>query len=233
MATVVSLGLLIVAGLGFAAYWKSKARPPKIAAVAPTVSATVQAAAPSAQPAPEPAPEPEAAAPEPSAQPAKPSARERSAPAAPKAAAAKRDESAKPAAARKVDLLAKLDPGEASPEPAASTEDESEAPVRADETPKKADTGPAGTTPFDRESAATALTDAALRASTCRMLGGPTGSSQATITFAPSGHVSAASVGGDFSGSVVGACIVKLFRSATVPPFAGDPVTVSKRFNVE
>jgi hypothetical protein len=40
-------------------------------------------------------------------------------------------------------------------------------------------------------------------------------------------------VGGDFAGSVVGACVIKLFRGASVPPFAGDPVTVAKRFTVE
>jgi hypothetical protein len=90
-----------------------------------------------------------------------------------------------------------------------------------------------GNTTFDRDSAANALSDAALRAATCKQLGGPTGPGQATVTFSPSGSVATASVGGEFAGTMVGACITKLFRAVTVPPFSGEVVTVSKRFNVD
>jgi hypothetical protein len=87
--------------------------------------------------------------------------------------------------------------------------------------------------PFDRDAAANALGEAASNASGCKDPNGPTGSGQATVTFATSGRVTSANVNGDFAGTSVGTCVVKLFRSAKVPPFAGDPVTVSKRFSIE
>jgi hypothetical protein len=31
----------------------------------------------------------------------------------------------------------------------------------------------------------------------------------------------------------VGGCVARLFRTAKVPAFAGDPVTVSKSFSIE
>ncbi|HWA74745.1 MAG TPA: DUF4339 domain-containing protein [Polyangiaceae bacterium] len=229
VATAATIGLLALAGVGAALYFKSSARPTK-AAIAPVVSApAVVAAPPPASVAPAPSSEPETA-PAPSAEPEKPAAKERSASAATRAAA-KRDDAPRAASTKKTDLV-KAVSGEAS-SATEETPSEGESEARVEETAKKADTAGAGTAPFDRDAAANALSDAALRAGTCRMLGGPTGSAQATVTFAPNGHVSGASVGGDFAGSVVGACIVKLFRGATVPPFAGDPVTVAKRFTIE
>lgn len=87
--------------------------------------------------------------------------------------------------------------------------------------------------PFDRSAAVTALTGAAGNAQSCKMLGGPTGTGQATVTFAPSGRVTSASVSGDFAGSSVGSCVARLFRNARVPAFSGGPVTVTKRFSIE
>jgi hypothetical protein len=53
------------------------------------------------------------------------------------------------------------------------------------------------------------------------------------VTFAPSGRVTSANVsGGDFGGSPVGSCVASVFRRASVPAFSGDPVTVSKSFNI-
>jgi predicted Zn finger-like uncharacterized protein len=92
---------------------------------------------------------------------------------------------------------------------------------------------PTEVAPFDRNAAVTALTSVASSAQSCKMLGGPTGSGQATVTFAPSGRVTSASVSGDFAGSSVGSCIAKLFRNARVPAFAGGAVTVNKRFSIE
>jgi predicted Zn finger-like uncharacterized protein len=86
---------------------------------------------------------------------------------------------------------------------------------------------------FDRAAAVEALTAAAANAGSCKQADGPTGEGQATVTFAPSGRVTSASVSGALAGSRVGGCVAKLFRSARVPPFAGDSVTVSKRFTVE
>jgi hypothetical protein len=39
-------------------------------------------------------------------------------------------------------------------------------------------------------------------------------------------------VEGPFGGTPVGGCVAKLFRAAKVPPFTGDPVTVSKSFTI-
>ncbi|MGC4091422.1 MAG: hypothetical protein QM756_26790 [Polyangiaceae bacterium] len=86
---------------------------------------------------------------------------------------------------------------------------------------------------FNREAAAQGLGDAASRVESCRSVGAATGSGQATVTFAPSGHVSATNIGGEFAGTTVGACIARLFRAVTVPAFSGESVTVSKRFSLE
>lgn len=101
--------------------------------------------------------------------------------------------------------------------------------AKAAEPPTEAAAAP----PFDRAAAVQALGGAAGSAQSCKMLGGPTGSGQATVTFAPSGRVTSASVSGDFAGSSVGSCVAKLFRSARVPAFSGDAVTVSKRFSID
>lgn len=87
--------------------------------------------------------------------------------------------------------------------------------------------------PFDRTAAAEAMRSAAESAQNCKTAAGPTGSGVATITFAPSGRVTSASVTGDFAGSTVGGCVAKLFRAARITPFTGDAVTVTKRFSVD
>jgi hypothetical protein len=92
---------------------------------------------------------------------------------------------------------------------------------------------PADVPPFDRAAAATALGTAAAQAQSCKTIGGPTGKGQATVTFAPSGRVTSASVSGDVAGSSVGSCVAKLFRSTRVPPFSGEAVTVAKRFAID
>ncbi len=38
--------------------------------------------------------------------------------------------------------------------------------------------------------------------------------------------------GGPFAGTPTGGCVAGLFRRAKVPPFSGNPVTVSKSFAV-
>lgn len=86
---------------------------------------------------------------------------------------------------------------------------------------------------FDRAAAVAALGSAATSAQSCKMLGGPTGTGQAMVTFAPSGRVTSASVSGDFAGSTVGGCVARLFRNARVPAFSGEAVTVKKSFSIE
>lgn len=90
-------------------------------------------------------------------------------------------------------------------------------------------TAPAGTGPFDRDAAAAALGAAATRATACRQEGDPSGTANVTVTFAPSGRITSATVSGPpFAGSKTGGCIAATMRSARVPGFAGDKVTVAK-----
>ncbi len=88
--------------------------------------------------------------------------------------------------------------------------------------------------PFAAAAARAALESAAGSAPACKRPGGPTGSGRVTVTFAPSGRVTTATVsGGDYGGSAVGGCVAGLFRRARVPPFDGAPTTVAKSFNID
>jgi len=86
---------------------------------------------------------------------------------------------------------------------------------------------PEGYTPFDRDSARSALSDAAKAATRCRSDSGPFGSARVAVTFAPNGQTTTAIVQGPpFAGTPVGSCIARTFREARVSPFSGAPVTV-------
>jgi hypothetical protein len=83
--------------------------------------------------------------------------------------------------------------------------------------------------PFSKDAASAALEGAKASALSCRSADGPSGAAKVLLTFAPSGRVTSATVGGPpFAGTTVGGCIASRFRSARVPAFAGDFVTVSK-----
>lgn len=85
---------------------------------------------------------------------------------------------------------------------------------------------------FDRGAAARAL--GTVNVQSCAQPGQPTGAGHVTVTFDPSGGVSAASVdGGPFPGTPVGGCIANKFRGASIPPFAGPPVRVGKSFSIQ
>ncbi|HEY3498064.1 MAG TPA: zinc-ribbon domain-containing protein [Polyangiaceae bacterium] len=100
--------------------------------------------------------------------------------------------------------------------------------------PKKEEPSSAGTAPFSVSAAQVALTQAASNAAGCGKPGGPTGSGKATVTFATSGRVTTANVGTPpFAGTPVGGCVAGVFRKAKVPPFSGNPVTVSKSFSIK
>lgn len=86
---------------------------------------------------------------------------------------------------------------------------------------------------FDKNAAVAALSAAAASAGSCKTADGPTGAGKVSVTFAPSGRATATSVAGDLAGTEVGGCVARLFRAAKVPPFTGDPVTVSKSFTVQ
>ncbi|HYQ00494.1 MAG TPA: zinc-ribbon domain-containing protein [Polyangiaceae bacterium] len=92
---------------------------------------------------------------------------------------------------------------------------------------------PADAPPFSKASAISALTAAAGSAGACKKPGGPTGPGKATVTFAPSGRVTTATVaGGSYAGTAVGGCVASAFRRAHVPAFSGSAVTVSKSFQI-
>jgi len=87
---------------------------------------------------------------------------------------------------------------------------------------------------FSREAATVALQHAEAEALSCRQPGDPAGSARVVITFAPSGRVTSANVGGaPFAGTRTGGCIAGRFRAATVPAFVGGHVTVSKTISVQ
>jgi hypothetical protein len=99
--------------------------------------------------------------------------------------------------------------------------------------PKEEPPPPADAQPFSKASAISALGAAASAAGSCKKPGGPTGPGKATVTFAPSGRVTTATVaGGSYAGTGVGGCVASVFRRAHVPPFSGSAVTVSKSFQI-
>jgi predicted Zn finger-like uncharacterized protein len=100
--------------------------------------------------------------------------------------------------------------------------------------PKKEEAPAAGTAPFSVSAAQVALTQAATNAAGCKKPDGPTGSGKVQVTFATSGRVTSANVAGPpFAGTPVGGCVAGMFRRAKVPPYAGNPVTVSKSFAIK
>ena len=87
--------------------------------------------------------------------------------------------------------------------------------------------------PFDTGAAKAALESASSNAASCKKPDGPTGRGKVQITFSPSGRATSANVvEGAFGGTPTGGCVAKIFRGARVPAFSGDPVTVSKSFNI-
>lgn len=99
--------------------------------------------------------------------------------------------------------------------------------------PKEEAPPPADAQPFSKASAIAALGAAASGAGSCKKPGGPTGAGKATVTFAPSGRVTTATVsGGSYAGTPVGGCVASVFRRAHVPAFSGSSVTVSKSFQI-
>ena len=83
--------------------------------------------------------------------------------------------------------------------------------------------------PFDRDAALVAIRGAESRALACKHGGDPTPPVEAFVTFGPDGEVLHARIAGDLERTSVGGCLLKVLRTATVPPFAGAPVTVKRR----
>lgn len=87
--------------------------------------------------------------------------------------------------------------------------------------------------PFSPSAAADALSRAAAMASRCRRPDDPSGEVRLTVTFAPSGRVTTAQVAGPpFAGTATGSCIAEQFRSARVPEFSGQRVTMHRTVTI-
>ncbi|MET0592417.1 MAG: hypothetical protein ABW133_06945 [Polyangiaceae bacterium] len=85
---------------------------------------------------------------------------------------------------------------------------------------------------FNKDSAQSALEDAAALAATCRDAETTAGAVRVAVTFVPSGQVTVAVVeSGPIRGTPVGSCVASKFRTAKVPPFSGPKVTVHKTMN--
>jgi predicted Zn finger-like uncharacterized protein len=82
---------------------------------------------------------------------------------------------------------------------------------------------------FNREAARLALEDAGQKAASCRTIDTPAGPARVAVTFAPGGNVTAAVIeSGPLVGTSAGGCLASKVRSAKVPAFTGDPITVHK-----
>lgn len=81
---------------------------------------------------------------------------------------------------------------------------------------------------FDRAAARASLAAAAAAAASCMQPDDPA-RARVSIIFAPTGRVTMTRlVNGPFQGTPTGSCIARAFRTMSVPPFTGDPVTVTK-----
>ncbi len=110
---------------------------------------------------------------------------------------------------------------------------DSAAPAASAPVAASASAGPIGGGEFDKAAASTALSGAVAAAAACKQPGDPSGQAKVQVTFAPSGKVTMANIlGPPFAGTATGGCIARAFKQATVPPFVGDPATVSKTVSI-
>lgn len=123
----------------------------------------------------------------------------------------------------------KKDPKDPDPKDPPSKDPPTKDPPK-DDPPK--DDGKGGTAEFDRGAASAALSSRAGAAAGCKKEGGPTGSAKVSVTFAPSGNVTQATVGAPFAGTPTGSCIAGAFQGAHVPPFSGSAMTVTKTVSI-
>ncbi|MFO0760620.1 MAG: hypothetical protein U0359_29335 [Byssovorax sp.] len=140
----------------------------------------------------------------------------------PGASAPKVSPSSAPTAAPVRETPAREPAAEKAP-PAAKTAVEKTAP------PVEAPPPPPSGADFDKAAAKAALAAAASRALSCKTADDPGGGARVSVTFAPSGRVPRSMVvSAPYQGTAIGGCIAAAFRSASVPPFDGEPVTVTK-----
>jgi hypothetical protein len=92
---------------------------------------------------------------------------------------------------------------------------------------------PSAAPPFDKATMSRALSSAVQKAEQCDLWGRATGSAQLFVTFAPSGSVSEAHlVGEPLASAAVARCILHHVRTSALPPFAGPPITVSRKITL-
>ena len=218
------LGIAAAAGLAF--FFMSKKPPTDKAADASSADTKAAATAPAIAP-----PVAPATATEVAAAPETPSAVPAASAGTPAAAASAVAAGTKPAAAGPAGTPAAQTTPAATPGTPAATNKPTDKPADA----KKPDAAPApaAAADFDKSAAIAALSAAAANAASCKKPDGPLGGGKASVTFAPSGRATNSTVTGAFAGTDVGGCVARVFRSAKIPPFAGDPVTVSKSFSIE
>ena len=81
---------------------------------------------------------------------------------------------------------------------------------------------------FDRAAAAQAMDE--VDVTLCGGPNGPHGPGHVLIVFHPSGQVQQVDIEGPLRNTRAGACVASLFQAISIPPFAGSPVHVGKRF---
>jgi len=103
--------------------------------------------------------------------------------------------------------------------------------VNANAKPTKKEAAPVAP-PFDRAAAVQAL--AGVDLARCKVPGGPRGDGHVVVAFSPKGEAASASVDqGVFVGTKVQKCIEGKFKAVTVPAFAGDSISVGKKFSMQ
>lgn len=134
-----------------------------------------------------------------------------------KARSARASKSRRASAAKSTKARAKATPSRDKPEPPEDT------------SRSRAEPSDTSGSSFNASAARLALRSAASRAGSCA---NGKASGTAVVTFAPWGGVTSVSVTNLEGANVRPGCVTRIFRSARVPPFSGDAVTVSKSFRV-
>jgi hypothetical protein len=89
------------------------------------------------------------------------------------------------------------------------------------------------TAAFDADAAGAAISAAFARAKGCRGPSDPKGEVTGTLTYAPSGRVTTATVSGIFAGTSVGGCVAATLRGARIAPFSGEHTTVKRTVTLD
>lgn len=86
---------------------------------------------------------------------------------------------------------------------------------------------------FDKALAAKLIAASVERARSCRAPSSPSGTGRARITFATDGTVASVDIGAPYTDTEAGRCVARELSRVTLTPFDGEPVTVTKSFEVD